>query len=86
MMLGPDDVDDLLGNRDFETAQVEELRLFYNERLKGRSLSAVLDWAEAQLVEKIEQTDMTHTSKYSSHVELSSDVAQENFLRATKKM
>ena len=38
MMLGPEDVDDLIKNEGMSTDMIDELRLFYNTKIKNRTL------------------------------------------------
>ena len=91
-MLGPDDVEDLMQNQGLLTREVESLAQFYNDELKGKSLETILDQVETLLlsVGKENNNDMAAelipTPKCGSCVELSQDIAQENFLRATMKM
>ena len=46
-MLSPDDVDQLMaGDNPLKTDEIEELRQFYNNRIKGERLDAVLTTIE----------------------------------------
>ena len=50
MMLGPEDVDDLIKNEGMSTDMIDELRKFYNIKIKNRTLDQLLDEVE-QVIE-----------------------------------
>mgnify|MGYP001626764308 CR=1 FL=1 len=69
--------------------QIEELRLFYNTKIKNESLDTVLTSIERALREyyAVSEVSDSHTPRQgSSYIDTSQEIAQENYLRATNKL
>jgi len=86
-MLGPEDVDNLMENEGLHTDEIEKLRLFYNNRIKDKGLSTVLTTIEQAILEN-QRKDVAEvrTPRQGSRISTNFDIAQENYLKATRKM
>lgn len=51
LMLGPDDVENLMTEEGLPTDEIEELRLFFNEHIKDKGLNSVLSAIEKVVLE-----------------------------------
>lgn len=92
LMLGPDDVDNLMNNEGLPTDDIEKLRVFYNAEIKDKGLKTVLTIIELAIANyecsegMVPDFSEVLTPRQGSNVESSQDIAQENYLRATNKM
>lgn len=88
LMLGPDDVENLMTEEGLPTDDIENLRLFYNTHIKDKGLSSVLGTIEKVVLEhkqKGASPDVV-TPRQGSLISTTFDIAQENYLKATNKM
>lgn len=95
--LSPEDVDDLMDtaenfNNAMSTDQIEQLSVFYTNRIKQRSLEQLLHEMDGVVSKAVPKRSMPDTEaeiltpKRSTNSGANFDIAEENYLLAAKKL